>query len=86
MDRPLRLLAALALGVALATMPIAAAIAAPPPPTTIEDQNDRLLRHLRAEQAERTQAAVELYRRLGIGGECSTDWGRNESGDGVASR
>jgi hypothetical protein len=64
MGRSLRLLAALALGVALATMPIAAAIAAPPPPTTIEDQNDRLLRHLRAEQAARTQAAVELYRAM----------------------
>jgi hypothetical protein len=64
MDRSLRLLAVLALGVALATATTAAAVAAPPPPTTIEDHNDRLLRHLRAEQAARTQAAVELYRSM----------------------
>jgi hypothetical protein len=36
----------------------------PRPPPTIEDQNDRLLRYLRAEQAEHTQAAVELRRSM----------------------
>ena len=64
MGRSFRLLAVLALGVALATATTAIAVAAPPPPTRIEDQNDRLLRHLRAEQAERTQAAVELARSM----------------------
>jgi hypothetical protein len=64
MVRPLRLLAVLAMCVAIATATSAAAIALPPPPTTIEDQNDRLLRNLQAEQAERTQAAVELYRSM----------------------
>jgi hypothetical protein len=64
MGRSLRLLAVLALGVALATAVSATAVAAPSPPTTIEDQNDRLLRNLRAEQAARTQAAVELYRSM----------------------
>jgi ABC-type transporter MlaC component len=60
MGRSLRLLAVLALGVALATAVSATAVAAPSPPTTIEDQNDRLLRTLRAEQAARTQAATAL--------------------------
>jgi hypothetical protein len=41
MVRPLRLLAVLAIGVALATATSAAAIALPPPTTTIEDQKDR---------------------------------------------
>jgi hypothetical protein len=62
MGRPLRLLAGLALGAALAAATSAAAIAAQPTPPTAEDQHDRRLRNLRAEQAERTQAALELFR------------------------
>ena len=62
MGRSLRLLAGLALGAALAIATSAAAIAAQPTPPTIEDQHDRRLRNLRAEQAERTQAALELFR------------------------
>jgi hypothetical protein len=62
MGRPLRLLAGLALGAALAIATSAAAIAAQPTPPTVEDQHDRRLRNLRAEQAERTQAALELFR------------------------
>jgi hypothetical protein len=62
MGRPLRLLAGLALGAALAIATSAAAIAAQPTPPTVEDQHDRRLRNLRAEQAKRTQAAVELFR------------------------
>jgi hypothetical protein len=54
----------LALCLALATATIAGAVAAQPTPPTIEDQNDRLLRHLRAEQAARVQAAVELARSM----------------------
>jgi hypothetical protein len=52
----------LALCLALATATTAAAVAAQPTPPTIEDQNDRLLQHLRAEQAAQEQAALELYR------------------------
>ena len=59
MVRPLRLLAALAMGVALATTTGATTIAMPPPPTTIENQEDR--RPL-AEEAQRSRAAVELFR------------------------
>jgi hypothetical protein len=55
-------LAGLALGAALAIATSAAAIAAQPTPPTVEDQHDRRLRNLRAEQAKRTQAAVELFR------------------------
>jgi hypothetical protein len=62
MGRPRRLLAGLALGVALAIATSVAAIAAPPTPPTIEDQHDRRLRNLQAEQAKRTQAALELFR------------------------
>ena len=62
MGRPLRLLAGLALGAALAIGTSAAAVAAQPTPPTIEDQHDRRLRNLRAEQAKPTQAAVELFR------------------------
>ena len=62
MGRPLRLLAGLALGAALAITTSAAAVAAQPTPPTIEDQHDRRLRNLRAEQAKRTQAALELFR------------------------
>ena len=52
----------LALSFVLATATTAVAIAAQPSPPTIEDQNDRLLRHQRAEQAAREQAAVERAR------------------------
>ena len=62
MGRPLRLLAGLALGAALAIATSAAAVAAQPTPPTVEDQHDRRLRNVRAEQAERTQAALELFR------------------------
>jgi hypothetical protein len=63
MVRPLRLLAVLAMGVALATTTGAAAIAIPPPPTTIENQDDRRpLNLLLAEKAQRSRAAVELFR------------------------
>jgi hypothetical protein len=62
MGRPLRLLAGLAMGAALAIATSAAAIAAPPTPPTVEDQHDRRLRNVRAEQAERTQAVLELFR------------------------
>jgi hypothetical protein len=64
MGRPLRLLAVLAFGVALATSLTTTTAVAAPPPTTIEDHNDRLLRNSRAQQAQRTQAAVELYRSM----------------------
>jgi hypothetical protein len=62
MLRPLRLLAVLALGVALGTTPSAAAIAIPPPPTTIENQEDRRPLNLLAEEAQRSRAAVEQFR------------------------
>jgi hypothetical protein len=64
MRRTHQALATLALGLALVGATTAAATAAPPPGTGIEDQNDRLLRHLRAEQAERTLAAVALARSM----------------------
>jgi hypothetical protein len=60
MGRSLRLLAGLALGAALAGLPVVAAAAQPSQPT-VEDQNDRRLRSLRVEQAERTQAGVERF-------------------------
>ena len=62
MVRPLRLLAALAMGVALATTTGAAAIAIPPPPTTIENQDDRRPPNPLADEARRSRAAVELFR------------------------
>jgi hypothetical protein len=62
MTRPLRLLAALAMGVALATTTGAAAIAMPPPPTTIENQDDRRSPNPLVEEARRSRAAVELFR------------------------
>jgi len=62
MSRTHRALVMLALCLALATTAIA--VAAPPLPTRIEDQNDRRLRHLRAEQVEQEQAAVALARRM----------------------
>jgi hypothetical protein len=50
----------LVLCLALATT--TSAVVAQPTPPTIEDQHDRRLRQLEAEQAARTQAAVELFR------------------------
>jgi hypothetical protein len=61
MDRPLRLLAVLVLWVALASATAVTAAAQPTPPS-IDDQNDRRLRSLRVEQAQRTQAGMELFR------------------------
>src|SRR5688500_15532039 len=60
MIRPLRLLALLTTCLALATAPSAAANAAQPTPPTVAEQNDRRLRNLPSEQAERTQAAVAI--------------------------
>jgi hypothetical protein len=60
MSRTHRLLAMLVLCLALATT--TSAVVAQPTPPTIEDQHDRRLRQLEAEQAARTQAAVELFR------------------------
>jgi hypothetical protein len=54
----------LALCLALATATTALAVAAPSSSTRIEDQNDRRLRHLRADQARQEQAAVALARRM----------------------
>jgi hypothetical protein len=64
MRRTHRALAMLALSLALVGATTAAAVAAPPAPTGIEDQNDRLLRNLQAQEAERTRAAVELARAM----------------------
>lgn len=49
---------------ALVTATTAVAAAAPSNPPAIEDQHDRLLRNLRAQEAERTQAAVALARSM----------------------
>lgn len=51
----------LVLCLALAAMTTTVAAGQPSPPT-VEDQNDRLLRHRRAEQAEQAQKALELQR------------------------
>ena len=64
MSRTHRALVMLALSFVLATATTAVAIAAQPTPPTIEDQNDRLLRHLGAQQAAREQAAVERARSM----------------------
>jgi hypothetical protein len=64
MSRTQRALAMLALCLAMVSATTAVAAAAPTPTTRIEDQNDRLLRNLKAGQAERTQAAVELARSM----------------------
>jgi hypothetical protein len=54
-------LALVMLALCLATATATTAAAQPSPPT-IEDQNDRLLQRLRAEQAAQEQAALEQYR------------------------
>ena len=64
MSRTQRALVLLALCLAVATATSAGAVAAQPTPPTIEDQNDRLLRHLRADQTAREQAAVQLARSM----------------------
>jgi len=64
MSRTHRALVLLALCLALATATTAGAVAAQPTPPTIEDHNDRLLRQLRADQAAREQAAVQLARSM----------------------
>src|SRR5262245_10028442 len=53
-----------ALCLALARAATTVAVARQPPPPSIEDQNDRLPRHLEAEQATGHQAAVELARSM----------------------
>jgi hypothetical protein len=62
MSRPFRLLAVLAIGVALATATSAAAIATPPPTTTTEDQDDRRPLNPLVEEAHRSRPVVELFR------------------------
>jgi hypothetical protein len=62
MVRPPRLLAVLAICVALATATATTAIAMPPPPTTIQVQNDPRPPNPLAEEAQRSRAAVELFR------------------------
>jgi hypothetical protein len=64
MSRKFRGLVMLALWLALAIATTAGAVAAQPTPPTIEDHNDRLLRHLGADQAAREQAAVERVRSM----------------------
>ena len=59
-----RALVMLGLCVVLAAVTTAGVVAAQPTPPRIEDQNDRLLRHLGAEQAAREQAAVERARSM----------------------
>jgi hypothetical protein len=59
MGRRSRALVMLVLCLALAATATTVAAGQPSPPT-VEDQNDRLLRHLRVEQADRAQKAVEL--------------------------
>jgi hypothetical protein len=61
MGRSLRLLAVLALGVALASATAVAVAAQPTPPTT-NDQNDRRSRNPLVEEAQRSREAVELFR------------------------
>jgi hypothetical protein len=62
MLRALRLLAVLALGVALATATGAAAMAMPPPSTTMQGKDDRRPPDPLAEAARRSRAAVEQFR------------------------
>jgi hypothetical protein len=53
----------LVLCLALAAMTTTVAAGQPSPPT-VEDQNDRLLQHRRAEQADLAQQALELQRSM----------------------
>jgi hypothetical protein len=62
MRRSVRLLAVLALGIALATATATAALGGPPTSPSIDDRNDRPLRNPLAEEAQRSRAAVELFR------------------------
>jgi uncharacterized membrane protein YedE/YeeE len=62
MSRPFRLLAVLALGVALATATSAAVIATPPRTTTTEDQDGRRPLNPLVEEAHRSRPVVELFR------------------------
>jgi hypothetical protein len=62
MVRPLRLLAVLAMCVAIATATSAAAIALAPPATTIDGQDGRRPSNPLAQEARRARAAVELFR------------------------
>jgi hypothetical protein len=64
MARPLRLLAALMLGIALATgiSTTASAVAMPPSPTTTVDQSDRRTPNRLVEEAWRSRPVVELFR------------------------
>jgi hypothetical protein len=64
MNRIRRALAMLALSLSLVAATATLAAAASLPTTRIEDQNDRLLHHLQAAQAQRTQAAVQLARSM----------------------
>ena len=61
MGRQARALVMLVLCLALAATTTTVAAGQPSPPT-VEDQNDRLLRHLGAEQADLAQRALELQR------------------------
>ena len=60
MGRPLRLLAVLALSVALASATAVAVVAQPTTPTN--NQSDRPPRNLLVEEAQRSREAVELFR------------------------
>jgi hypothetical protein len=64
MARPLRLLAALMLGIALATgiSTTASAVAMPPSSTTTVDQSDRRTPNRLVEEAWRSRPVVELFR------------------------
>jgi hypothetical protein len=63
MGRQPRALVMLVLCLALAAMTTTVAAGQPSPPT-VEDQNDRLLQHRRAERAELAQKALELQRSM----------------------
>ena len=66
MTRTSRALTVLALSLALATGTTAVAVAAPETASAsaVDDQNDRLLRHLQAGELARTQAAAEQARAI----------------------
>jgi hypothetical protein len=62
MSRSLRLLAVLAMGIALIAAISGIAIALPPPSTTIENQNDRGTVSPLSKEAWRSRKAVERFR------------------------